>query len=255
MMPPTTHKCRPEFLAPTAIFRRCSAVFTSKRTSSFQNLTAGWSRDRQRSPMFGRITVRCNCPTVWPRRVEGRAASAGHPFPPPRSRPPRLLQPGSSYTWSVGLPGGRQSSECPDCGRGRGLLVVHPPTTPELLTLLRAIRAARRSRSAGSSNPSEDSWSARGPPAPYGRLPLPSRTAPLTRRWPALGSRPSIVFQLRIEHVPQAIAEQIDAQHRQHDRQAGHRADPPGVAQVVAALGQHSSPGRGRRLDPEAEET
>src|SRR5499427_1951374 len=53
---------------------------------------------------------------------------------------------------------------------------------------------------------------------------------------PFLGPEP------RIEDVAQAVAEQVHAEHGQHDAEPGEGGDPPRLPQVVAPLTQHAAP-------------
>src|SRR5262249_59689188 len=53
---------------------------------------------------------------------------------------------------------------------------------------------------------------------------------------PFLGPEP------RIEDVPQAVAEEVHAEHGQHDAEAGEGGDPPRLSQVVSPLAQHAAP-------------
>src|SRR2546428_666190 len=60
--------------------------------------------------------------------------------------------------------------------------------------------------------------------------------------------------QARVEGAAQRVAEEVGAQHGDHDGQAGERRDPPGAADVVAALADHPAPARRGRLHAEAQE-
>src|SRR5712691_11425651 len=60
-------------------------------------------------------------------------------------------------------------------------------------------------------------------------------------------------LQARIERITQPVANQVEAEDRQEDGEARERAEPRGLLEVAAALGQHDSPRRGRRLRAEAE--
>ena len=64
----------------------------------------------------------------------------------------------------------------------------------------------------------------------------------------------SQVPQARIEQIPDPVAEQVEAEHRDHDRRAGKHRGPRGHLHEGAALGQHAAPGRRRRLGAHPEE-
>src|SRR5437879_7047295 len=67
----------------------------------------------------------------------------------------------------------------------------------------------------------------------------------------AVMSRPP----LRIDDVAQAVAEQVETKHRDHQRQAGEQRDPPFARHHEAgAFGDHDAPFRGRRPDAETDE-
>src|SRR5215475_13435083 len=57
----------------------------------------------------------------------------------------------------------------------------------------------------------------------------------------------------RIEDVPQAVAEQVHAEHGQHDAEPWESRDPPRLPKVVTPLAQHAAPLGLRRLAPGAE--
>src|SRR5262249_50885420 len=59
--------------------------------------------------------------------------------------------------------------------------------------------------------------------------------------------------QRRIEGVAQAVAEQVEAEHGDEDRQARKRRHPPRGGQELAAFHDHVAPARQRRLGPEAQ--
>ena len=63
-----------------------------------------------------------------------------------------------------------------------------------------------------------------------------------------------IVAQSRIEAVAQPVAEQVDRQHHQGDRDARDQRHPPGIGEPATSLRDHQAPGRGRRRDAGAEE-
>src|SRR5579864_3453382 len=60
--------------------------------------------------------------------------------------------------------------------------------------------------------------------------------------------------QAGVERVAQAVAQEIDGEDGQHDGDAGEEGHPPGVLEKLASLGQHVSPLRCGRADPQAEE-
>src|SRR4051812_9920285 len=60
---------------------------------------------------------------------------------------------------------------------------------------------------------------------------------------------------LRIDDVAQAVAEQIEAEHRDHQRETREQCDPPFARHHEAgAFGDHDAPFGGRRPDAEADE-
>src|SRR5215468_2246898 len=60
---------------------------------------------------------------------------------------------------------------------------------------------------------------------------------------------------LRIDDVAQAIAEQVEAEHRNHQREAGKERDPPFARHHEAcALGDHDAPFGRRRPHAKADE-
>src|SRR5258708_38124289 len=60
---------------------------------------------------------------------------------------------------------------------------------------------------------------------------------------------------LRIDDVAQAVAEQIEAEHRDHQREAREQCDPPFARHHEArAFGDHDAPLGGRRPNAEADE-
>src|SRR6202034_3478550 len=64
-----------------------------------------------------------------------------------------------------------------------------------------------------------------------------------------LGSR----LQFRIERVAQAVAEKIEAEHAERDRDAGIERESRRVVENVLGVGEHLAPGCLRRLGAEAE--
>src|SRR5690606_4346780 len=59
--------------------------------------------------------------------------------------------------------------------------------------------------------------------------------------------------QARVQRVPQPFAQQVDAQHRQQNRDAGKGGQPPRVENVLPALGDHGAPRGLGRLHAQAE--
>src|ERR1700716_1764599 len=60
---------------------------------------------------------------------------------------------------------------------------------------------------------------------------------------------------LRIDDVAQTVAEQVEAEHRDHQRQAGKQRDPPFAGDHEAgAFRDHDAPFGGRRPYPEPDE-
>src|SRR5215475_12398021 len=58
-----------------------------------------------------------------------------------------------------------------------------------------------------------------------------------------------------IERVAQAVAQQVEAEHREHDRRARKAEDPPGTArEVLVRIGEHRAPLGSRWLGAESEE-
>src|ERR1700736_4049248 len=60
----------------------------------------------------------------------------------------------------------------------------------------------------------------------------------------------------RVEHVTQAVAEEIESHHDEEDREPGRERVPPGLGQELARLGNHAAPlgRRRRRAQPEEAE-
>ena len=90
-------------------------------------------------------------------------------------------------------------------------------------------------------------------------------TAPRTAAWrrvrhgprrPPLAARPTPSLAPRVEGVPQAVADEVDAQDEQRDQDAGRQPEPRGVLQDGRrpGLDDHVAEARLRRLDAEAEE-
>src|SRR5206468_5092939 len=59
--------------------------------------------------------------------------------------------------------------------------------------------------------------------------------------------------QRGIDGVPEPVAEEVEAEHRQEDRDAGKRRDPPRRQEMLPALHEHVAPARQGRLGAEAE--
>src|ERR1051326_533683 len=60
----------------------------------------------------------------------------------------------------------------------------------------------------------------------------------------------------RVEHVTQAVAQEIESHHDEEDRKPGRERVPPGLGQELARLGNHAAPlrrGR-RRAEPQESE-
>src|SRR5919204_17555 len=100
--------------------------------------------------------------------------------------------------------------------------------------------------------PPENSWgkrrSARAGPRSVTKSTRRLRTASSS----AITRRPAAA-QSWIEHVAEAIAEQIEAHDREEDRQPGRRRIPPRVRQEFARLGDGAAPLRRRRRRAEAQ--
>ena len=61
-------------------------------------------------------------------------------------------------------------------------------------------------------------------------------------------------FSFGIERIAQAVAQQIERQHGDQDREAREGHDPPGAQHELARVGEHRAPFRRRRLRAEPEE-
>src|SRR3954454_25329254 len=60
---------------------------------------------------------------------------------------------------------------------------------------------------------------------------------------------------LRVDDVAQAVAEQVEAEHRDHQRKAGKQRDPPLTGDHEGGdFRGHDAPFRGRRPHPEPDE-
>src|SRR2546425_697070 len=60
-------------------------------------------------------------------------------------------------------------------------------------------------------------------------------------------------LQAGIEGVTQAVADEIEAQHREEHHQAGRNDEPPGTKEVRSGIGEHVAPARSRRHYSEAQ--
>src|SRR5436853_283437 len=61
-------------------------------------------------------------------------------------------------------------------------------------------------------------------------------------------------LETRIERIAQPVAEKIDGQHGQHDREPGEGGEPPRGGEVVPSIREHPAPGGRGRLHAEPEE-
>src|SRR5258706_6897805 len=57
-----------------------------------------------------------------------------------------------------------------------------------------------------------------------------------------------------IEPVAQPVAEQVESEDREPERESGERREPPRLPHVAACVGHHRAPLGGRRLRAQAEE-
>src|SRR5579862_403149 len=58
-----------------------------------------------------------------------------------------------------------------------------------------------------------------------------------------------------IDHVAQSVAQEIEAEHRDHQREAGKQRDPPLAGDDIGgAVGDHDAPFRSRRPDSKSDE-
>ena len=57
-----------------------------------------------------------------------------------------------------------------------------------------------------------------------------------------------------VQNVAEPVAEQIGAEHDQHDSEGGEDAGRPGGCDIVAGVGHYFAPGRDQRRNAEAEE-
>src|SRR4051794_15014315 len=89
-------------------------------------------------------------------------------------------------------------------------------------------------------------------------LTMPRRVANSTVRSLTSSSGCALMFSrpsLRIDDVAQAVAEQVEAEHRDHQCQAGKQRDPPFARHHErGAFGDHDAPFGGRRPDAETDE-
>src|ERR1043166_4871352 len=58
----------------------------------------------------------------------------------------------------------------------------------------------------------------------------------------------------RIENIPQAVAQQVEAHHDKEDREPGRQCIPPGLREELTGLGNHPPPFGGGRRGAETEE-
>src|SRR5260370_10298052 len=56
-----------------------------------------------------------------------------------------------------------------------------------------------------------------------------------------------------VERVAQTVAQQVDAHHRGHDREARKERDPPRGVEILPPVGEHAAPRRRRRRDAETQ--
>jgi hypothetical protein len=66
--------------------------------------------------------------------------------------------------------------------------------------------------------------------------------------------RPLIASRLGIERVAQAVAHQVEREHRDQDREARQRDDPPRALDELERAREHRAPLGRRRLRAQAEE-
>src|ERR1700761_2211519 len=89
-------------------------------------------------------------------------------------------------------------------------------------------------------------------------LTMPRRVANSTVRSLTSSSGSAVILSgppLRIDQVAQAVAEQVEAEHRDHQRRAGKERDPPlSGNDVGGALRHHDPPLRRWRLDAKSDE-
>src|SRR5262249_61987087 len=60
--------------------------------------------------------------------------------------------------------------------------------------------------------------------------------------------------QLRVETVANPVAEDVQREHGNEDRDAGQDRNPPRLLDQPAAVGDHHAPRRRRRREPDAQE-
>ena len=65
----------------------------------------------------------------------------------------------------------------------------------------------------------------------------------------------SDLSQLGIQAIPQPVPQQVDRQYCEQHRQPWKQRDPPGSRQEATAVGDHQSPGRAGRGDPNPQKT
>src|SRR3954468_648074 len=77
----------------------------------------------------------------------------------------------------------------------------------------------------------------------------------VAERYDRTGQTSSSRPPLRIDDVAQTVAEQVEAEHRDHQREAREQRDPPFARHHEArAFGDHDAPFRSRRPHAEADE-
>src|SRR5512132_80724 len=80
-------------------------------------------------------------------------------------------------------------------------------------------------------------------------------TRPQVREPAPLTELPCAAAELRIERLAQAVADQVEPEHREHDRDPGNDREPRRRLQIVVDVAEHRPPLRRRRvLRPEPEE-
>src|SRR6476619_4800110 len=57
----------------------------------------------------------------------------------------------------------------------------------------------------------------------------------------------------RVEGVADPVAEQVEGEHREQEREPGEEEEPPGGGEDRRGLREHLAPARLRRVDPDAE--
>src|SRR5688572_29491353 len=88
---------------------------------------------------------------------------------------------------------------------------------------------------------------------PDARIPAP-RPELVTYVTAPPGSRRSAAGAVRVDRVAQAVADQIQREHQDHDREAGEQRIPGRLEQEVARRREHRAPLWGRRLRSQPKE-